>query len=61
MDMDLNTISSDIVGFDSTWDVKQVLVKDSSTDNLGQESGECKQEQFTNTAETSEKEVRSLN
>lgn len=55
--MDLNTFSSDVVGFDSTWNVKQVLVKDSSTDDSRQESGE--KHEHTNTAESSEKEVRS--
>ena len=59
--MDLKAFSTDVIGIDSTWDVKQVLVKDASTDNSRHDSSEYKQEQCTSTTESSEKEVRNLN
>lgn len=51
--MNLSEYSSEVVGFDSTWDRdKQVLVKDAATDVM--ETGTEISDKFTSTKETNE-------
>lgn len=57
--MNLSEYSSDVVGFDSTWDVdRQVLVKDSSTDAM--ESQMEVSDKSCSTIETKEIGVREI-
>lgn len=58
--MNLSEYSSEVVGFDSTWDRdKQVLVKDASTDVI--ETGTEISDKFTSTNETNEIGVNIFN
>lgn len=55
--MNLSEYSSEVVGFDSTWDKdKQVLVRDAGTDVM--QTGIELVNKFTSTVETSEIGVR---
>ena len=57
--MNLSEYSTEVVGFDSTWDKdRQTLVKDAATDVM--ETGTEVSDKFTSTKETSEIGVQNI-